>query len=394
MKSNLLIIANNNIGTSQSGGDTIFLEFIKNWQNKLDITVFGSEETKNLLKRYQLSPSFIQTDKTNINSAPTVLNLIRHSLRRIFWGKIAFLSHLKQFKTANYCYTVSDFYPDYIFGLLYKIVNSKGIWLCGQYLFAPKPGSKFSPYEHQVLKGLLYYFLQIFSKFFAQLFADQILITSEPDRSRFPNKKVIVVQGGVDTTESEKYLKSSKIIPVSQRKYDAVFQGRLHSQKGVIELIDIWKLVIKKMPHVKLAIIGDGQLEKALKAKIKRLKLDKNVILFGFQTGQNKYNIFKESKIVVHPAIYDSGGMAAAEAMAWGLPGVSFDLDALKTYYPKGMLKSKNGDYRDFSNNIINLLKDKRLYQHTSSEALELIRTVWDWNKRADKLFKEIFNAK
>ena len=31
--------------------------------------------------------------------------------------------------------------------------------------------------------------------------------------------------------------------------------------------------------------------------------------------------------------------MAAAEAMAWGLPGVSFDLESLKTYYQKVWLK-------------------------------------------------------
>jgi len=31
--------------------------------------------------------------------------------------------------------------------------------------------------------------------------------------------------------------------------------------------------------------------------------------------------------------------MAAMEAMAWSLPGVCFDLEALKTYYPKGMVK-------------------------------------------------------
>ena len=36
------------------------------------------------------------------------------------------------------------------------------------------------------------------------------LITSEPDRIRFPNKIVHVVQGGVDISESQKYLKSDK----------------------------------------------------------------------------------------------------------------------------------------------------------------------------------------
>ena len=63
MRPKLLIIANNNIGTGQSGGDTIFLEFIKHWQDKLDITVFGCEETGELLERYKLSPKFTQTDK-------------------------------------------------------------------------------------------------------------------------------------------------------------------------------------------------------------------------------------------------------------------------------------------------------------------------------------------
>lgn len=392
MKSKLLIIANNNIGNSQSGGDTIFLEFIKNWQKHLDITVFGSEETKGLLKRYRLFPKFIKTDKINKKCSPTVINLIHHTLRRVILGKICFFSHIKQFKESSYCYTVSDFYPDFIFGLLYKIVNPKGVWLCGQYLFAPLPGSKFSPYENQFVKGFFYYLMQIFSRFFAQLFADQILITSEPDRSRFPGKKVIVVQGGVDISESEKYFKTEKIIPVSKRKYDAVFQGRLHSQKGVIELIDIWKLVIKKIPQAKLAIIGDGQLETELKTKITKLKLKDNIVLFGFQTGQDKYNIFKDSKIVVHPSIYDSGGMAAAEAMAWGLPGVSFNLKALKTYYPQGMIKTPVGNNQLFADNIIKLLQNRKYYQQTSINALKLIRQVWDWKKRASKLYIEIFN--
>lgn len=392
MKAKLLIIANNNIGTSQSGGDTIFLEFIKHWQDKLNITLLGSEETKNLLKRYQLNPNFIQSDSSNPNSFPSVFNLVRHTLRRIFWAKISFFTHLKEFKSADYCYSASDFYPDFIPGLLYKVVNPKGIWLSGQYLFAPKPGTNFSPYQNQTLKGLLYYFSQKITRFLARHFADQILITSDPDKSYFPGKKIVVIQGGVDTTESEKYLKSGKIKTIIRRKFDAVFLGRLHPQKGILELIDIWKLVTKKKPAAQLAIIGDGQLEAELKHKIKKYKLNKNITLFGFQSGQAKYNIFKESKIVVHPAIYDSGGMAAAEAMAWGLPGVSFDLESLKTYYPQGMIKTPIGDYQAFANNIVKLLDNSQLYQNTSRQALSLIRSIWNWEKRAKYIYSEIFD--
>lgn len=392
MKNKLLIIANNNIGTGQSGGDTIYLEFIRNWQKKLDITVFGSQECKYLLNRYSLNNiKFIESDTVNLLSEPNIVNLIKHNLRRIIKGYFSYRRHQKIFQQADYCYTVSDFLPDFIFGIIYKKINPHGQWLCGEYLFAPKPGEKPNPYENNKLKGFLYYLIQIPTQILSRRYADQILITSEPDRQRFPNKKVIVVQGGVDISESEKYLKSTKIKKISKRHYDAVFQGRLHSQKGVIELIDIWKLVIKKIPQAKLAIVGNGQLETALRKKITRLKLNRNITLFGFKSGQDKYQIFKDSKIVVHPAIYDSGGMAAAEAMAWALPGVSFDLEALKTYYPQGMLKSKNSDFNDFSENIIKLLTNKSLYQKTSRDALRLIRQTWDWSKRSEKLYKEIF---
>ena len=82
-------------------------------------------------------------------------------------------------------------------------------------------------------------------------------------------------------------------------------------------------------------MIGVGELESEVKKKIRRCGLEQNIILFGFKDGIEKIRIFKDSRVVVHPAIYDSGGMAACEAMACGLPGVSFDLPALKNLLSK-----------------------------------------------------------
>jgi glycosyltransferase involved in cell wall biosynthesis len=113
--------------------------------------------------------------------------------------------------------------------------------------------------------------------------------------------------------------------------------------------------------------------------------------MLGFKDGKEKYAIFKDSKMILHPAIYDSGGMAAAEGMAWGLPGISFDLEALKTYYPKGMVKTKCFDKKAFADNILKLLSDTSFYEHVSKEARELIFEVWDWDKRADKIYTQLF---
>ena len=392
-KQKLLIIANNNFGTSQSGGDTIFLEFIKNWQKKLDMTVFGSQETKNLLNRYKLTPNFIKSDNFNPRHQPTAINIIFHNLRRCFKGLTTYLFNYSLFTKFSHCYTASDFPPDFFIGLLNKILHPKTVWLSAQYLFVPHPRQKNSPYHNQPLKGWFYYLYQKISLLLARKFADIILVTSAPDKLKFKNKKTIVVQGGVDISYSQKYLNSSKIIPIQNRKYDAVFLGRLHPQKGVLELIDIWQIVTRSLPNAKLAIVGDGQLEPQIKNKIKKLKLQKNIQLLGFLTGQPKYAIFKNSKIVVHPATYDSGGMSAAEAMAWGLPGVSFDLEPLKTYYPQGIIKSPLSNNQQFAQNIIKLLTNHLLYKELSSQALKLIQNTWDWQKRSEIIYQQIFNA-
>ncbi|HEV2696313.1 MAG TPA: glycosyltransferase, partial [Verrucomicrobiae bacterium] len=95
------------------------------------------------------------------------------------------------------------------------------------------------------------------------------------------------------------------------------------------------------------------------------------------------------SRVVVHPAVYDSGGMAAAEALCCGLPGVAFDLPALRTYYPRGWLKVPQGDIGGFADCINRLLVDTELYSVTSKEALAA-GLEWDWNVRAQCMWDAI----
>jgi glycosyltransferase involved in cell wall biosynthesis len=137
-------------------------------------------------------------------------------------------------------------------------------------------------------------------------------------------------------------------------------------------------------------VIGDGHLAVEVREKITRLGLSANVDLLGFRDGEEKFEIFKQSKLMVHPATYDSGGMAAAEGMAWGLPGVSFDLEALKTYYPKGMVKVPCFDEEAFAGAILRLLGDTAFYWEQAADAHALIVDVWDWRKRAEKVFRSL----
>jgi glycosyltransferase involved in cell wall biosynthesis len=197
-----------------------------------------------------------------------------------------------------------------------------------------------------------------------------VFVTSEPDKKYFKN--AVVVKGGVTLGEKVD----------GKGKYDAVFVGRLHYQKGVFNLIEIWKQLSKK-GNFRLAVIGQGVLESEFKKRIKCLNID----FLGYKNGKEKYDVFKQSKVFIHPAIFDSGGMACAEAMAWGIPAVGYNLEAFKTYC--AIITCENT--RMIVENVYNLITDSEIWKHASNKAYEYIKDNWTWEKRAEEIWKELF---
>jgi glycosyltransferase involved in cell wall biosynthesis len=386
---NITIIANSQTKSDTlSGGDRIFIECAKRWAQKgHNISLITCKEGYEMCQRYDLK---------NVNyfiaSPNHRLPLYLLYILRVIKGSILALRMKTDLKNTI-VYSSSDFWPDSIPAWILKMRFSKVRWVAGFYLFVSNPFSVDSPYKGRlVLRGLFYYLSQKLVYFLVRRYADMVFVTNELDRWRFIDdrrltpQRVIAVRGGVD-------IKTPTLISEPERKqFDAVFVGRFHPQKGVLELLDIWRYVCHVRKSAKLAMIGVGELESEVRAKIKKHGLENNVILFGFKDGVEKLRIFKDSKVVVHPAIYDSGGMAACEAMACGLPGVSFDLPALRTYYPQGMLKTPCYELKKFAENILRLLDDERLYIKTAKDALSWAKE-WDWDKRAEELLAMITNV-
>ncbi len=371
-----------------SGGDRIFIELAKRWKNKLNIHVITSPEGKELCEKNSLK-NFDYIEMGSLNKSKSISSLY---FKRLFEG----IKFSKKFNLPenSYIYSTSNFITDAYPSYILKKKNKTSKWIGGYFLAPPNP---FYGYDESQAKfkipdfnSLSFYLQDRLSKFLINKFADYIYVTSEPDVKKFLNKKrkenkIIVIKGGVDLKTSDKIKNNSN------PEFDAIFIGRLHQQKGVLELIDIWNLVTKKKPYAKLGIIGNGPLESEIKEKIRKNNLEKNIILFGFKDGLEKIKIFKNSKIVLHPALYDSGGMAACEAMACKLPGISYDLGALKTYYPRGMLKTPIGNKRKFAENILLLLNNKKLYNKLKKQSYSLAKE-WDWNKRAEEIYQHTFH--
>ncbi len=381
-----------------SGGDRILIELTRRWLPYFRrYQILTCTSGAKILKKYLKHQKKLNITALKIPAA-YYQNLIKLYLAKT-WKACSFLCRYK-FPQNTYLYSSSDFWPDTLPAFLAKLKAPQITWIAGFYLFAPTPWQKDSPYRtspQRWLIGLGYWLSQRPMYWLVKHYADRVWVTSEPDVEKFitpqrPRSKINVIQGGVDVTPSQKYFENHPIIPVPERKYDACFVGRFHYQKGVLELIDIWKRVCAQKPQAKLAMIGVGPLESEIKVKIQKHRLQNNVDLLGFRDGPRKYEIFIQSKMMVHPATYDSGGMAAAEGMAWRLPAVGFDLEALKTYYPQGMIKTPVGNLDLFAQNILKLLNDPRYYAQMAQKAINLIREVWDWETRSQKIFHQTFD--
>jgi len=281
--------------------------------------------------------------------------------------------------------------------LILKLRFPQVKWVAAWYQTAPKPWIGFSEGEREIrynFRAFLYWLVQQPIKPVILKFADFVLVNNEEEKERFPKHKksghAIVVLGAVPLDKIKKFLTTNYQL-LTTKKYDAVFQGRFHPQKGIIELIDIWRRVVDKKSDAKLAMIGDGPLMDEVIRRIAMNRLTGNIKLFGYVfDGPKKYSIFAQSKIVVHPAFYDSGGMAAAEAMAFGLPCVGFNLASYKSYYPKGMVKVKLGDLDSFAEKILSFLQDEKYRLRVGKEAKEMIEKNWDWKIRAHEVLKKI----
>lgn len=377
------------VGKGLSGSDRIFIELSKNLRGKgYRVTLYLWEEGYRMCQTQGLTGvGYILWHVGSIAKLGFFFNYVARIIRSVTSSLLLKLDNNKN----TIIYSASDFWMDSIPGWILKMRYPKVIWVGTFYLKAPSPFLGFRESGNKKIpsiKDTIYWFMQKPTFFLIKNYANLICVTSDPDVNRFPDHKktgrYLVIKGGVNLSGDNYSTYPNKI-------YDGVFQGRFHEQKGVLELVEIWQKIVNRRPNAKLAMIGDGPLFKQVQKKIIDLHLTDNIELFGYLfDGTKKDKIFKQSKVVVHPAIYDSGGMATAEAMAVGLPGVSFDLKALESYYPHGLFKAKIGDLDDFADKIIELLINKSLYNKMSEQAIKMIKSQWSWEHRTDQFVDKI----
>ena len=264
------IFANAALGKGLSGGDRIFIEFAKRLRQKNKVTIHVWKEGLEMCQRQGLTER-VSFELINVDRW-CKFGFITCYLARVIksvWS-VLFLN-LDNPKDVI-LFSASEFWMDSLPGFVLKLRFPKAKWVAGAFQAAPNPligftqGSRKNTYK---LSALANWLVQLPIKPLIKRWADIVLVNNESEKKYFKildkQNKVLVILGAVNIDLINHFLKNNKLPKIN----DAVFQGRFHPQKGVVELIDIWKLVIEKLPGAKLAMIGDGPLLDAVKNRIK-----------------------------------------------------------------------------------------------------------------------------
>lgn len=288
-------------------------------------------------------------------------------------------------------YCVSDFGADVVPAC--RLCRELGFtWIPSFFLFVPFIFENLkNHYGFPPLKYLVYYLYQKHILRMMEKRAHGVVITNEVDKKRFSprlQEHALAIYGGVNVEQ----------IPSVRGaiRYDAVFCSRLHPQKGISGLLNIWARVVAEHPPALLAIIGNGepQYESHLREKARLLGIDGNVKWLGYVNNEAKYEIYGKSRFLVHSTVYDNNGMVAAEALCTGLPVVMYDLPALREVYKEGCVKVPCFDQAVYAETVLRLLGDEEELARVRPSESEVarLRGHWNWKARSD-LFYEFMRS-
>jgi glycosyltransferase involved in cell wall biosynthesis len=214
-------------------------------------------------------------------------------------------------------------------------------------------------------------------------------------------ERVFVIPNGVSDTKIE-----AEQLRAHQRRYAlsadgcrAIFVGSLTTLKGVRWLVQAWELVIEEYPKAKLLVVGDGDDRKYLETMTRKLKLEKNVIFFGYQETHTIPYWLACADIFVLPSLFEGRPNALLEALQSQLPVVGTNIAGIRELVQDGV----NGflvpqrDPETLAESILKLYSSEDLRKRMGKAGRESIRARGlTWENCADRyygLYKHLLRA-
>lgn len=255
------------------------------------------------------------------------------------------------------------------------------VWAAQVHFLPPPLGSRNTSKLHE----LTYFINHMLGARIIMSLADCILAVSESTkrayRLRFPKsaRDMVAVPGGLD------YDLIRRSLPADEFRSDAIFMKRLHPAKGVFDLVEIWRDVVRKLPDSKLRVIGGGEdpILARLSGEIAESGLTANIELVGPVYDQSlKFRMMKSSKLMILPSYEENWAIVVGEALAGGLPVIAYRLPELVEVWGSAVTWIQPGDTKAFADKVREFLTTPEVLNAQRGRSVDC-PMLYDWHRVA-----------
>lgn len=233
-------------------------------------------------------------------------------------------------------------------------------------------------------------------------FADEVIVCSdfmETEVSQLfhvPREEITVILNGASLEQSDyPDFEETDLYPFLKGRRVVFSMGRIVREKGFETLVAAAELLKNLQPDACFVIAGNGPLLETYREKVRELGLENTVYFIGFVIDEIRERLLKRADVAVFASHYEPFGLAAAEALAAGVPTVLAKTGGMQDLIEdfKTGFFIQSGNEKSLASIINWILENKSLAEEIARAGRKSVVEKFSWERNAqatDALYERV----
>lgn len=235
------------------------------------------------------------------------------------------------------------------------------------------------------------------AKFISGITCNGIETRNYLEKFGYPKDRLFLGNMAADTQGLKQSLSDIKVSEIlkTQEKYGVkgfvfLFVGQLIPRKGIMEMLDNWRIFSANKKEINLLLVGDGEQVQLAKDYVRKFNLQ-SVKILGKVDYSEVSIIYAISNIFIISTLEDNWSLVVPEAMSCGLPIISSKYNGC---WPE-LVKPENGwvfdplDTNNFNHTLELAYNNKEKWKEMGKASRQIVEE-FSPEKIASQIFKSI----
>lgn len=278
----------------------------------------GDIQMRNLKTFWQMNGILVNTSNIISVNSFTFLQIFKATLKSLTMK----LNNLNEIEKYDIILAKSPYPPDLI--MVYRL-SKRYKKPRAVYFYHISPGLLFHPFRRGIFRVILNELysiaaLSIIRRTSIPIFLDNPKTNKNPNVITYPLPLAL---------EKMAILKQS--LSLVQKEFDMCYIGRIEKKKGVEDILQVTHILKEKFKvNTRTILVGKGKSRyvKKIKKMIVKYGLSKNIVVKGYVSESEKFEILRNSKIFIFLSYEEGWSLSVMEAASIGIPILAYELPA------------------------------------------------------------------